>query len=63
MKTIRLGEAVLLPNGSVRMDGEIVGRVREVGVGRFLALLPDGVEIGVYRTRRNAADAVLATAL
>lgn len=40
-----------------------VGRIRERGIGRFAAALEDGTDVGTYRTRQGAIDALLAQAV
>jgi len=42
--------------------GPTLGRVAEAGVGKFRAALEDGTELGTFRTRVGAAEAVLEAA-
>jgi hypothetical protein len=39
--------------------GEKVARIRESGIGRFTLTMQDGRELGRYRTRKAAVEALL----
>jgi len=65
MKTTDInGVAVSTPalkQGLVRVDGKRLGRIREVGVGKFRAVDNGANLIGEFRTKTAAAAAIIAS--
>lgn len=50
---------VVVPSGAIKADGVVIGRWRERGVGRFVATLETGEDLGTFRTRMGAVTAVV----